>query len=89
VLSATVSTASLVLYSLANCQLFVRISENISCRWRLTFSHTYATSGTYTVEFAAWNCNQTALIPDTVEVIVIDMAQGGYTIYLPIVLRGG
>ncbi len=61
--------------------------DRISSDDPFDFSYAYAATGTYTVEFTAWNCDQTALIPGTVEVTVRDMVQQSYTIYLPIILR--
>ncbi len=51
------------------------------------FNHTYTTTGTYTVELAAWNCDMTVPITDTVEVVVMESVVGGYSIYLPIVIK--
>jgi PKD repeat protein len=52
----------------------------------LVFSHTYAATGTYVVEFAVWNCDMTLPVTDSVQVL-ISMEKVGYTVYLPIVIR--
>ncbi len=49
-----------------------------------TFSYTYANPGTYTIEFAAWNCAMTTTCTDTVEV-TFEAAM--YMIYLPVVIK--
>ncbi len=48
------------------------------------FSYTYANTGTYTIEFWAWNCDMTAPMTDTVEITV---EEAMYTIYMPIVMK--
>lgn len=51
----------------------------------LVFNHTFAISGTYSVEFAAWNCALTAPLTDTVTVSKRPAAQ--HYIYLPLITR--
>ena len=52
----------------------------------MLFSYTYATTGTFTVEFWALNCDMTAPVTDSVQVVVMEMVEG-YMIYLPIILK--
>lgn len=52
----------------------------------LTFSHTFANAGAFTVHIAVWNCG---LPPGeaVTDSLTIDVAAPAYTLYLPIVLR--
>jgi len=54
----------------------------------LIFSHTFPVTGVYVVEVAAWNCgmDEAGAVTGTVGVEVIE--PGGYTVYLPVVMRG-
>jgi len=53
----------------------------------LTFSHTFATTGTKTVTFAAWNCEMTVPLTDMAQLTVLAPAPTTYLIYLPLVMR--
>ncbi|HOU14003.1 MAG TPA: PKD domain-containing protein [Anaerolineae bacterium] len=53
----------------------------------LLFSHTFATTGTKTVTFAAWNCAMVTPLSDAETFAVIPQAPPEYKIYLPLVLR--
>jgi hypothetical protein len=48
------------------------------------FNHTYTSTGTYTVEFWAWNCDMTEPVSDTVEISVVSPI---HSVYLPVVLK--
>jgi uncharacterized repeat protein (TIGR01451 family) len=55
----------------------------------LTFSHTFPTTGTYTVEVAVWNCGlgEAEAVTDTVKVEMVE--HGEHWVYLPVILRRG
>ena len=53
----------------------------------LTLEHSYAATGTYTIEFAAWNCEMTVPFTDTLELTVMAQGPEMFTIYLPVVMR--
>ena len=50
----------------------------------LAFDHTFANPGTYSVEIGVWNCDMTAPVTGTVEMVVI---KPEVVIYLPLVLK--
>jgi hypothetical protein len=50
----------------------------------LMLNHTFANTGTHTVEIAVWNCGMTTPVTDSVSVMV---GVPTYNIYLPLVLR--
>lgn len=53
----------------------------------VTFTRTYATTGTKTVTFAAWNCSMTLPVTDTVPFDVVPWPVEDFYIFLPLVLR--
>jgi PKD repeat protein len=51
----------------------------------LGLSHAYTAAGAFTVQVSVWNCTLTEPLVDTLEVNVVE---GAYTVYLPVVVRG-
>ena len=50
------------------------VTEMTSSADPLSLNHTFATTGTYTVEFAAWNCTLTGPVTDSPK---IEVTEGG------------
>ena len=53
----------------------------------IPFTHTFAVTGTYTVEIAVWNCAMTEPVTDQVTVTVSARIPPTYTLFLPLVMR--
>ncbi len=53
----------------------------------LTLFHTFPTTGSKSIVFAAWSCTMTTPISASVPVTILGRETAGYVLYLPMVLR--